>query len=90
MTLDRLALQRAIHDLYRAEHEALGGGGPDRPAEPHRGQNDRRRHPHRAPAGSGNSNQNVEPCPCRLVAPISPPMSSTRLRLIARPSPVPP
>lgn len=27
MTLDRLALQRAIHELYRAEHAALGESG---------------------------------------------------------------
>ncbi len=42
------------------------------------------------PAGATwTVNQNVEPPPSRLTAPISPPMSSARRREMARPRPVP-
>ncbi len=41
-------------------------------------------------AGAGASNQNVEPRPGALSAPIWPPIISTSRRLIASPSPVPP
>ena len=39
---------------------------------------------------SGRSNQKVEPLPCSLSTPISPPISSTSWCEIARPRPVPP
>ncbi len=44
------------------------------------------------PAGSstGSVNQNVEPLPTSLCAPVWPPIISTSLRTIDRPRPVPP
>ena len=39
---------------------------------------------------SGTTNQNVEPRSGWLITPICPPINSTRLLLIANPSPVPP